>query len=125
MGPAPGLRCPAGNGKPPRGPVIYARASAPWRGRTQTERKSSFRRDKARLYDFPTKSSEERVNFIRCTGYGWIAGGLKYIFCSDLSADHQRLKYWFSCFGCEEVDEDCSCIVYCRDQRMSTYACSW
>lgn len=53
MGPAPGPRCPAGNGKPPRGSVIYAGASASWRGQTRNENRLA--RDEAFSSDFPKK----------------------------------------------------------------------
>lgn len=43
MGPAPGPRCPAGNGKPPRGSVIYSGASASWRGQTRNENRLAIK----------------------------------------------------------------------------------
>lgn len=67
MGPAPGPRCPAGNGKPPRGSVIYAGASAPWRGQTLGT-KIAFpppdkARDKAFVRDFPKKFQGKETIF--------------------------------------------------------------
>lgn len=43
MGPAPGPRCPAGNGKPPRGSVIYSGASVSWRGQTRNENRLAIK----------------------------------------------------------------------------------
>lgn len=65
MGPAPGPRCPAGNGKPPRGSVIYAGASASWRGQTRNENRLA--RDEAFTSDFPKKFSEDEQWVSSCT----------------------------------------------------------